>query len=85
MSVTIYSKPNCAYCEQAKHLLMSNHLAYDEVILDIGQQKMDGKTYVPLDEFKEQHPEAKSVPQVFIEGERIGGYIDLKRYLEHAA
>jgi len=85
MSVTIYSKPNCAYCEQAKHLLASKHVPYTEVILDVGQPHVEGKTYLPIDEFREQHPEAKTVPQVFDGDLRIGGYNELKRYLAVAA
>jgi len=85
MSVTIYSKPNCAYCEQAKQLLNANHLLFDEIILDVGQQKVEGKSYVPLNEFKEHYPEAKSMPQVFVDDLRIGGYVELKQYLAHAA
>jgi len=85
MSVTVYSKPNCFYCDQAKKLLNLNEVVFDEVILDIGQTRDFGKSYMPIDEFRTQHPEAKSVPQVFIDDVCIGGFSELKRYLAQAA
>lgn len=81
MSVTVISKPNCPHCDGAKQLLASKSLSYDEVIIDVGQPKVDGQRYILAEDFKREHPEARTVPQVFIDGVRIGGFADLKRYL----
>lgn len=85
MSVTVYSKPNCFYCDQAKKLLNLNEMSFDEIVLDIGQPKDNEKNYMPIDEFRAQHPQAKSVPQIFIDNVCIGGFNELKRYLAQAA
>ena len=31
--ITVYSKPNCPYCEKAKHLLKSLGLQYEEKVV----------------------------------------------------
>ena len=77
----IYSKPNCTYCEQAKKLLSSKNLAYEELILDVGQEKDSTKTYVPVSKLKELVPTAKTVPQIFQDGKLIGGFSELKASL----
>jgi glutaredoxin len=80
--ITVYSKPSCTYCEQAKKLLMLNKLSYNEVMLDVGQPRVDGQEYVDLAEFKKLYPEAKTAPQIIIEGVRIGGFSELKLYIQ---
>lgn len=77
----IYSKPNCTYCEQAKKLLSSKNIAYEELILDVGQEKDPAKTYIPVSKLKELVPTAKTVPQIFQDGKLIGGFNELKASL----
>lgn len=75
----IYSKPNCTYCEQAKDLLAAKGLEYEERIIDLGQEYIEGKTYVSLDELKILVPQVKTVPQIFnTEMQLIGGFTELK-------
>ena len=81
MKVTVYSKPNCQLCSSAKLLLSYNDIEFAEVVVDVGQPKEDGATYITANELRAMHPEIRSVPQVFIDGERIGGYAELKKYL----
>mgnify|MGYP003510984861 CR=1 FL=1 len=81
MTITVYSKPACAFCDKAKNLLEANNLSYDELIFDVGQLHVDGKQYVDLAEFKQQYPDVKSVPQIFIDGVRIGGYTELTAHV----
>lgn len=85
MKATIYSKPNCPFCDQAKHLLKSNAFETEEVIVDVGQPRVAGQRYIDAAELKALDPSIRSVPQVFIEGRRIGGFNELKRYLSKAA
>ena len=65
---TIYSKPNCSFCLQAKQLLEMEELPFE--YLQLG-------THYSLDELMTLAPHAKSFPQVFKDGECIGGYHDL--------
>lgn len=81
MDYTIYSKPNCTYCEQAKKLLISKDLTYEELIIDVGQTKDASKTYVSVQQLKDRVPSAQTVPQIFKGAEHIGGFDSLKKSL----
>ena len=70
---TIYSKPNCSYCLQAKQLLEMEQLPFEYKNLG---------THYSLDELMTLAPNAKSFPQVFKDGNRIGGFSDLVEHLK---
>ena len=70
---TIYSKPSCGYCLQAKDLLEQDKLEFEYKQLG---------THYDLDELMTLSPNAKSFPQVFKDGECIGGYNNLVEYLK---
>lgn len=78
---TVYSKPNCSFCDQAKTLLSSKGLQFEEKIIDVGQPKESGKTYVSVQELKALAPDAKTVPQIFEDSTLIGGFTQLKQRL----
>jgi glutaredoxin len=78
---TVYSKPECGFCEKAKALLMTKNLKYDEVIVDTGVSQETGKKYVTVDELRKLIPNVRSVPQIFKENEYIGGYEALRKIL----
>lgn len=80
--ITIYSKPSCTFCDQAKALLESKGTAYNELILDVGQEKDPLKTYVPVSALKERVPTARTVPQIFNDNDYIGGYNELRQFLQ---
>ena len=69
----IYSKPSCGYCLLARDLLEQNKLEFE--YLQLG-------THYSLDELMTLAPNAKSFPQVFKDGTRIGGFGDLVEYLK---
>jgi glutaredoxin len=77
----VYSKPNCTYCDQAKNLLNVMNLPFEEKIIDIGQEKIDGKEYVTVQQLKEAVPTAMTVPQIFDGEKYIGGFRELKQHL----
>ena len=79
---TIYSKPSCAFCEQAKSLLTAKNLSYEELILDVGQVKDEAKQYVSVNQLKDKVPGARTVPQIFRNGQLIGGFDSLKLSLQ---
>ena len=70
---TIYSKPNCSYCLQAKQLLEMEQLPFEYKQLG---------THYNLDELMTLSPDAKSFPQVFKDGVLIGGFNNLVEYLK---
>ena len=69
----IYTKKSCSYCEEAKSLLELKNIEYRE--LEVTRPEV-------LDQLLELVPEAKTVPQIFIEGTYIGGYTELVEYLK---
>lgn len=78
---TIYSKPTCPQCEQAKNLLVANELPFTVVDIDVGQPKVDGQTYIGREEFLSTFPGQRSVPLVLQDGVRIGGFKELRDFL----
>ena len=69
MTVEIFTGANCGYCEKAKVLLRRHAIAFRE--LDISGDATN------RDELVRRLPRSKSIPQVFVGGEHIGGYEDL--------
>ena len=71
MDVIIYSKVSCSYCDRAK----------------IKLQKHNPKIYIldkdyTREEFFEKFPNAKTFPQIIINNNHVGGYHDLKKWLD---
>lgn len=78
---TVYSKPDCGFCEKAKSLLEARQISYDEIIVANDKRTEDGKKYVTVDELRKLVPNVRSVPQIFRENEYIGGYDALRSML----
>jgi glutaredoxin len=70
----IWSQLNCAHCVNAKRLLLSKGYTYTEKIVG------GGGAYTKKDLLQEV-PTARTVPQIFINGEYVGGYTDLLKVL----
>jgi glutaredoxin-like protein len=73
--VAILTRDGCQYCAQAKALLQERGIDYVEIPLP---HKIRNKALGAI-------AGAQSVPQVFINGQRIGGYEELKRWAARAA
>jgi glutaredoxin len=65
--VVIYTKPLCRYCILAKELLNSKNIPYKEYNIEQSNYKLE----------MESKTNAKTVPQIFIDGKLIGGYDQL--------
>ena len=74
MKVLIYTKDNCIWCDRAKILLDSKKISYNEVDLSDDSERL--KFYEKIGD------NVKTVPQVFIGDKRIGGFQDLKVFLD---
>jgi len=72
MKAVIWSKDGCTFCEQAKNLLKTKGIAYEERSLSNGYTK---------EQLLEAVPNARTVPQIFLNGELIGGFSELTKYL----
>jgi len=73
MNIVIYSKSNCPNCTTAKRLLDSKGIGYEERDIEI-----------PLwfETMNMLYPEARQMPQIFIEGQRVGGLAGLQAALQ---
>lgn len=76
MKITIYSKSHCPLCDQAKNLLKSKGLDYEEWSLDDEARRAN---------FMAAFPDLKQMPQIWIGDQRVGGFAGLKAALEKLA
>ncbi len=67
--VEIYTKAWCGFCHRAKRLLSSKGVDFIEYDVTMDRAKRE--------EMVQRRPGAMTVPQVFIDGEAIGGSDDL--------
>ena len=74
MKVEIYTKDFCIWCDRAKDLLNSHSIDFNEI--DISDDDTRTKFYENIGN------NVKTVPQVFIDGERVGGHQDLREWLD---
>jgi glutaredoxin len=73
--ITLFTKPNCPYCEQAKSWLTKNSIDY--TIIDISQDEL------ARDMLREAGH--RTVPQIYLYGEVFveGGYTGLSKQDPH--
>lgn len=83
MQADIWTKPNCPYCVKAKALLNKHNVNFEEYII--------GSDLTPGDLNQGQHlrtredllsfvPNAKTVPQIWLNGNYVGGYTELEAF-----
>ena len=68
--VTMYSGTPCSYCEAAKALLKSKNIPFDEI--DVWKSKDKAK------EMLRRTNGARTIPQIFIGEQHIGGNNELQ-------
>ena len=73
MNIVIYSKNKCPNCTTAKRLLDDKGIGYTEVDMDIADDRMA---------FFLAYPEARQMPQIFINNQRVGGLAGLQAALK---
>jgi glutaredoxin len=69
----IWSKYHCSFCDQAKALLKQKGIPFEERKIGDGYTK---------EELLESVPTARTVPQIFIDDQLIGGFTELKKFFE---
>jgi|TARA_B110000495_G_C22983912_1_gene578700 glutaredoxin len=66
MRAIIWSKNNCILCTKAKNLLERKGINYEE-------RNVEGPDWTP-EQFFEAVPNARTFPQIYLDGKYIGGY-----------
>jgi len=73
MTAIVWSKDHCPYCVQAKNLLESRGIDYEERNINEGYTK---------EQLLEVVPNARTLPQIFIDDKLIGGFTELRQHLQ---
>ena len=72
MKAVVWSKPACPFCVKAKNLLKNKGIEYEEKNIAEGYNIQD---------LLELVPNAKTMPQIWLDGEHLGGYDQLEAKL----
>tara|TARA_B100001287_G_scaffold266883_1_gene261302 strand:+ start:418 stop:663 length:246 start_codon:yes stop_codon:yes gene_type:complete len=67
----VYSKEICPYCDMAKNLLKSKGIQFEEKVVGVNFTR---------EQLLEAVPNARTVPQIVLDGKLIGSYEDLKKH-----
>jgi glutaredoxin len=73
MTAIVWSKNQCPYCDQAKALLKLKGIEFEERNIQ--------KDYT-REQLLEAVPNARTVPQIFLDDKLIGGFTELKKHFE---
>ena len=72
MKAIVWSKPACGYCVKAKNLLASKGIEVEEKNIAEGHK---------VDDLLKLVPNARTMPQIWLNEEYIGGYFELEKKL----
>jgi len=75
MRAIVWSKNGCPYCDQAKNLLNAKGIEYEERNIQKDWTK---------EQLLEAVPGARTLPQIFLENEYVGGFTELRNKLTNA-
>jgi len=71
--ITMYTKSNCPNCTTAKMIMDMAGLDYSDVDIMVGDRFAN---------FVREYPDAKQMPQIFINDQRVGGVAGLQAALK---
>jgi len=69
----VWSKNHCPFCDQAKALLTQRGIVFEEKKVGEGYSRED---------LLEAVPSARTVPQIFLDEEYVGGFTELRQRLQ---
>jgi glutaredoxin len=75
-TAVIWSKDSCPFCDQAKTLLTQRGITYEERRIGLGYTR---------EQLLEAVPTARTVPQIFLNDQHIGGFTELKKHFQGQA
>ena len=73
MKAIVWSKDHCPFCDQAKNLLKLKGIEYEERNINHDWTR---------EQLLEAVPTARTVPQIFLDNELIGGFTELRKHLQ---
>jgi glutaredoxin len=73
MKAIVWSKDSCPFCDQAKNLLKLKGIAYEERNISRDWTR---------EQLLEAVPDARTVPQIFLDEQLIGGFTELRKHLK---
>jgi len=76
MKAVMYTKDQCPYCDQAKRLLSSRGIEFEERNINRGFTR---------EQLLEAVPGARTVPQIFLDDKLVGGFTELRQLLTEQA
>ena len=74
--IEIWSKPQCPFCDAAVQICETKDLEFKKYMLDEDFNR---------EEFTEKFPNARTFPQIIIDGELVGGYQEFNQYVQTKA
>ena len=69
----VWSKENCPYCQQAKALLKQKNIEIEERNINKDWTR---------EQLLEAVPNARTLPQIFLDEAHIGGFTELRKHLQ---
>lgn len=78
--ITIFGRSNCIFCFKAKKLaekLKHTYKNFDYNYIDVKLKKINMEFLC-----KKTKKKVKTIPQIFIDNQHIGGYIDFKIHIK---
>jgi glutaredoxin 3 len=73
MKALVWSKDSCPFCVQAKALLESKGIEFEE--------RNVSKDWT-REQLLEAVPNARTLPQIFLDDKLVGGFTELRRHLQ---
>ena len=73
MKAIVWSKNACPFCDQAKNLLKLKGIEYEERNISTDWTR---------EQLLEAVPDARTVPQIFLDQQLIDGFTELRKHLQ---
>lgn len=86
MKAILYTKDYCPFCTKAKMLLKNKGIQFEEYIISPGYDEdtlQEGQFYATREQLLEKAPHAKTVPQIWLDDQYIGGYTELAAHFDN--
>ena len=75
LQTIVWTKENCPHCIKAKHMLKIKGIKFEERNLSTGEWTRE--------QLLEAAPNARTVPQIWMHGQYVGGADQLEQYFEN--
>ena len=76
MKAIVWSKNSCPFCVQAKSLLTQKGIEFEERNIETNWSK---------EQLLEAVPTARTLPQIFLDDQLVGGFNELRKHLQEAS